>query len=260
MPRAMNMLRPSLHYRKESFNAGLRNAGFEVFDSVFDPRPGDLLLVWNLYGGFYEQAQFFKSRGAHVVVAENGWLGKNWRDGEWFSLCLDHHVGAGRWVHGGPDRWDAMAVELLPWRSGKGDVLVLGQRGIGEHGYASPNNWAERTRARLGCGRIRPHPGNIKPTDNTKSIEQDLEGVTDVVTWASGAALKALMLGVPVWCDLPQWIGAGACHHVANFERGKGKRDDAARLEVFRRLAWAMWTLDEIRTGEPFRRLLECEC
>jgi hypothetical protein len=27
---------------------------------------------------------------------------------------------------------------------------------------------------------------------------------------------------------------------------------------MFRRLAWAQWTIDEIASGEPFERLLTC--
>jgi hypothetical protein len=252
----MNMLRHSLHYRRESFSAGLKNAGFEVVDHLATPRPGDLLLVWNLYGGYYEQAQFFKSCGATVVVTENGWLGKNWLGKDWFSLSLNHHVGAGDWNHEGPQRWDSFGVALQPWRQGKGETIVLGQRGIGERGYASPNRWAERTRAQLGCGRIREHPGNVAHGATTPTLERDLSKATDVVTWASGAALLALMMGIPVWCALPQWIGASAGLPLSEFSPGNGKRDDAARLEMFRRMAWAMWTLEEIRTGEPFLRLL----
>lgn len=259
MPRALNRLRPSLHYRRDAFNAGLTSAGFSVVEHLPDPKPGDALLVWNLYGGYYEQAQHFKACGAHVIVTENGWLGKHWLDMEWFTLCLDHHAGAGRWPDGGPSRWDSFGAALAPWRTGVGETVILGQRGIGEYGYASPHNWAERTRARIKTGRIRAHPGNLACSPKMPSLEEDLAAATDVVTWASGAGLVALMMGIPVWNDLPQWIGASACHHVADFKPGQGKRDDHARLQMFRRLAWAMWTLDELRTGEPIKRLLQCE-
>jgi len=34
------------------------------------------------------------------------------------------------------------------------------------------------------------------------------------------------------------------------------KRDDVARLELFRRVAWAMWTIDEIDNGIALKNLL----
>jgi hypothetical protein len=253
------MLRHSLHYRRDAFNTGLVACGFDVVEILNDPQPGDVLVVWNLYGGYYERAQMFASRGAHVIVAENGWLGKDWRDGEWFTLCLDHHIGAGRWLDGGPSRWDSWSVELAPWREPGGDVVILAQRGIGERGYASPVNWAENTRARIGCGRIRAHPGTLACSPKLPSLESDLASASDVVTWASGAALKALVMGVSVWNDMPQWIGAKACRHVSEFKAGCGLRDDEARLNMFRRMAWSMWTLDEIRSGYPFLRLMLCK-
>jgi hypothetical protein len=38
---------------------------------------------------------------------------------------------------------------------------------------------------------------------------------------------------------------------------GRTEARRRARLAMFRRLAWAQWTLDEIKTGEPIRRLVE---
>ena len=64
-----------------------------------------------------------------------------------------------------------------------------------------------------------------------------------VVTWGSGAAIKALQMGIRVHSDMPHWIG-----EQDNTTEG--------RLAMFRRLAWAQWTLEEIASGLPFERLL----
>lgn len=249
MPRALNLLRHSLHYRREAFDAGLRAAGFDVVAELRDPRPGDLLLIWNRYAGFDEQARHFEARAATVLVTENGWLGKAWCGGEWFALSAGQHGGAGRWPQGGPERWDFWGAELAPWRAGGAESLILGQRGIGSTEVRSPARWAEVTQRRCG-GRIRPHPG----TGPALPLADDLTAAREVFTWNSGAALLALMQGVPVWHDFPQWIGAGAARPLSEWP-GEPKRDEAARLAMFRRLAWAMWTLDEIRTGAPIARL-----
>lgn len=251
MRRALNLLRHSIHYRRQAFDEGLERAGFLLVKSLPDPKPGDLMLTWNRYGGFHEQATQFEKRGGTVLVTENGHLGKDWRGKEWFSLALDHHAGAGRWVDAGPARWDSWGVELKPWQDGPRDHLILGQRGIGEPGIASPPHWAEGVQHRIG-GRIRAHPG----LDHSIPLADDLIGTGSVVTWNSGAALKALKLGVAVWYEFPQWIGARAARPLAEWG-AEPKRDDADRLAMFRRLAWAMFTLDEIRTGEPIARLTD---
>jgi hypothetical protein len=239
--RALNLLREAIPYRRDAFTSGLEKAGHTVVRSLPDPGPGDCLLIWNRYGGFDNEAQRFEKAGARVLVTENGWLGKSWNGGEWFTLCEGHHAGAGTWNVGGPDRWDSWGVELAPWRTGT-ETIVLGQRGIGEHGIRSPDGWGERMARKLGA-RLRPHPGTAKTP-----LEPDLLNAEKVVTWNSGAALKALMFGVPVWYDFPHWIGGPAASRIGETL----VRDDEKRLSVFRRLAWSMWTLDEIAEGAAF--------
>lgn len=238
--RALCLIREGLHYRRSAYIDGLKAAGYTLADSIPDPKPSDVLVIWNRYGRFDEEAKRFERSGAKVWVTENGWLGKDWNGGEWFALSEGHHAGAGKWKERG-DRWDAWGVRLSPWRHGT-ETVILAQRGIGEPGIASPVGWAENTQRRIG-GRIRQHPGK-----HQGPIEPDLANAEKVVTWNSGAALKALMCGVPVWHDFPKWIGASAASRIGD----PLVRDDEKRLAMFRRLAWAMWTLDEIRTGEPF--------
>ena len=71
----------------------------------------------------------------------------------------------------------------------------------------------------------------------------DLARCGRVVTWGSGAAIKALLWGIPVVSEMPDWIG-------------EQNNTDEGRLAMLRRLAWAQWTMDEISEGVPFRCLL----
>jgi hypothetical protein len=245
MKRAVCLLRDSIHYRKDAFCQGLKANGYEILPALAKPGPGDLLVVWNRYAGYHETACAWERAGATVLVAENGYLGKDWRGGDWYSLALGHHAGAGRWHHGGDERWDSWGVELAPWRTGGSETLIFAQRGIGEPGIASPDHWAERMQKRIG-GRIRPHPGKDAPA---VPLLKDLENVQRVVTWHSAAALHSLIAGVPVWFDFDQWIGATAGQSMRAWGTLGDMRADGARLYMFRRLAWAMWTLDEIREG-----------
>jgi hypothetical protein len=250
--RALSLLRDSQHYRPDAFSTGLRKQGFEVVSDLPDPGPDDLLLVWNRMGARDLHARRFEAAGARVLVAENGYLGKDWRSQKWFALALGHHCGAGVWPDGGPERWDALRIVLEPWVEGRSQTLVLEQRGIGEPGIASPDNWAESVARRV-RGRLRRHPGGEPPPI---SLRDDLADVRQVVTWSSGGALLALMMGVPVFYAFPGWIGASAALPLSEFDHALPRRDDAARLAMFRSLAWAQWTLAEIESGLAFDHLL----
>ena len=55
------------------------------------------------------------------------------------------------------------------------------------------------------------------------------------------------MWGIRVESHMPNWIG-------------EQDNTDEGRVAMFRRLAWAQWTLEEIESGEPFQRLIRCGC
>jgi hypothetical protein len=139
-------------------------------------------------------------------------------------------------------------VEIAPWRYGT-ETVILEQRGIGAPGIASPHRWAQDMQKAIG-GRIRSHPGASIPA---VSLVDDLKDARCVVTWHSGASLHALLMGVPVFYGFDQWIGAGAARHVRYFDEGVRLGD---RLAMFRRLAWAMWTAEEVKYGTAFSILV----
>ena len=250
--RALCLIRSAPVYRHQSFCRGLQAAGYELVARLDRPTPDDVLVIWNRYGSWDEQAKRFEAAGARVVVVENGYLGKDWLGGTWFSMALGHHAGAGRWVYGGSHRWDALGVDLGPMRTGGKEIVILGQRGIGEPGIASPDRWAEQTRAKVG-GRIRPHP-DVRGVAQVP-LADDLRRASAVVTWASSAALRALLLGIPVYYEMPKWIGGTAACPLAKWP-ASAWQNSGDRLEMFRRLAWAQWRLTEIESGVAFGHLL----
>lgn len=256
--RAWLALRDAVHYRKEAFAAGLAAAGFAVEHRMTaHPGPHDVLVCWNRYGEVDAVARRFEARGRPVLVAENGYLGNELAGARWYALARGQHNGAGAWADGGPDRWDALQVNLGNWHGAGGEIVLLPQRGIGPPGIAMPRDWLHRTERRLARAgiayRVRRHPG----TTAELPLAEDLAGASAVVTWGSGAAIKALALGVPVFHDMPNWIGAGAALPVrALLLREPGKRNNEDRLQMFRRLAWAQWRLSEIADGTAFRGLL----
>jgi hypothetical protein len=73
------------------------------------------------------------------------------------------------------------------------------------------------------------------------------------VTWGSGAAIKAIAAGIPVFHELKCWIGAEAAQFGIEDLEHPFLGD---RHLMFHRLSWAMWTSEELESGEPFRWLL----
>lgn len=224
--------------------------------SVPDVGSGDALLMWNRKPIFADIANDWEAHGGIVFVAENPYLPESLIGPGWFALAEGWHCGLGRWPKGSGDRWDALGVKLVPWRAGGTETLILDQNAGGLPGVASPKHWAESIQAQIG-GRIRWHPWKVsvgRAPPEQPTLEDDLKNVAQVVTWGSSAALMALIMGIPVFHALPHWIGSEAARPLAEFGQ-EPKRDDVARLAMFRRLAFAQWRVGELRSGKPFQEL-----
>ncbi len=217
--------------RKEALVEGLRACGYAVREGVPNTVAGDLLVTWNRFGPSELAARAFERAGRKVVVLENA----NWNGlvpGRWLQVAPGRHNTAGIARVGSASRWDALNFPLEPWRETQGEVVALAQRGIGSPPTAMPKDWPSRQRCR-----VRRHPGRGATVEE---LRQDLSRCSKVVTWGSGAAILALAWGIPVESHMPNWIG-------------EQDNTDAGRLEMFRRLAWTQWRIEEIGSGEAFR-------
>lgn len=233
--RAWLNLRLTLPERREIFRSGLERCGYTVVDGLtFDPEPGDVLVTWNRIGPGHRAAQIFESRKLKVLVAENAAWGNEFAGCNWYSIARNWHNMAGQFPIGSASRWDGLGIDLAEWRTA-GETVVLPQRGIGAPPVAMPHDWASKQK-----GRVRPHPGR---NPNPVPLDQDLAKAGKVVTWGSGAAIKALLWGIPVESHMPGWVG-------------EQQNTNESRLAMFRRLAWAQWRHEEISSGEVFARML----
>lgn len=235
MLKACCLIREAPHYRADAFRRGLTAAGLSL---VSDAGACDVLVIWNRYGANERLADQVEARGGRVLVAENAAWGNDFVGGRWYSLALGVNNTAGRFRVGDSHRWDSIGVGLAPWRRTAGEIVILPQRGIGPRGVAMPSGWPEAVKRETG-GRIRPHPGKYDSTP----LRDDLALARQVVTWGSGAAIKALLWGIPVRSDMPGWVG-------------EQDNTDGGRLAMFRRLAWGQWRVTEISCGDAFRWLL----
>lgn len=240
MKRAYINLRYTSDKRTQLFIDGLKKHGYSiVFNPVAVPKTEqDLLISWNRIGDINVLAQQFQSLGGQVLIAENASWGNEFAGQNWYHIAREYHNTAYRFDNNGPERFNALKYEMQPWRE-EGETVVLLQRGIGSAPTVMPKTFAQRAQQWHPTARHRTHPGKGKGIP----LEEDLAQASQVVTWGSGAAIKALTMGIKVKSYMPNWIG-------------QQDNTTQSRLEMFQRLAWAQWRHQEIAAGYAFECLL----
>ncbi len=255
MPVATILFRDGRSYRRDLFIEGLGRVGFGIeIRPKGQPQPGDALILWNRSRSFEPLAERYERAGGIVIVVENGYLPRRPIAAEKaFAISIGKHNGAGRWPNHDAPRFP---IEMQPWRQDGDHILILPQRGIGSPGVAMPINWLRMTQKRIAAMtrrpvQIRKHPG-VRPV---VALEDDLARAWAVVTWGSGAAIKALVAGVPAFYSMNNWIGGPAALPLRDDIEHPYLRD---RDHLARALSWAQWGESEVRSGEAFAALLEC--
>lgn len=260
--RAILLVRRLPAYRHDVFSHALRKVGFTVSDSpIADPTPDDILVIWNRYGTGARQADLFERVGAPVLVVENGHLPM--RDTKkTFAIALNHHLGGGYWPKPKYSRYELLDIDLRPWRERGKTILVLPQRGIGHPRVAMPKDWPTRVAQRLSKIAVRPvyvrkHPELLKEKDRVP-LEHDLSRAWCAVTWASSAAIKALVAGIPVFHEFPQWIAGPSCAlGISNINHADPVQLMGGRVEMLSNLAWAQWSVEEVYGSNVIELYLE---
>ncbi|HUS98485.1 MAG TPA: hypothetical protein VMX97_17300 [Hyphomicrobiaceae bacterium] len=239
--------------------AGIAKADVEI---TTEPSPGDPVITWG-----WKQARPWRERGHAVLVMEFGNLG---RRHDWCNLGWNGLAGRGVYpaAKDGGARWRRHFGDAMkPWRADGTYTLLIGQcRGDAATAGVDLLAWyAEAVTAATGEGRpvrFRPHPvevgwGRAPEIDGAPTIEGSLAETLDqaalAVTWNSGAAVEAVLAGVPtIACDegSPAWPVAS---HGLEAARIWPERETWAAA-----MAWRQWSLEEIASGEAWGYLREC--
>ena len=266
MPTAFSIL-PTGRFgddRDGAIEEGLGRSGYRVVKGTGPPKDErDVLVTWTVHRGHKENmARAFEGQGGRVIVCEAAHL-KGWvRGDKLFTVVLHDHNGAGPWTVGGPERWASFGVELKPWRESGEHIIVREQRQIGSLEMASPPNWHDKIMADLSKITKRPiklrvHPKSRKYPDQARrqaSLQEMLANSHALVTWAASDGTQALIQGVPVFALAPHFFVQSACNrNLADINIPLR----TTRQPAFERLAWAQWSLKEIRSGETFDWLLK---
>ena len=244
------------------FSAGLRAAGYDVRTGAPESvEPGDVVLSWNRYSTNHDICSRVEKAGGIALIAENGYLAEHGQSPHSMSvrtvyaLARHDHNGRGWTPEGDGSRWDALGIDLKPWRADGKHILIAPNRSFGRPDTMMPINWAADVAKRLATLtkreiRIRPHPGNNPPR---KPLADDLRDCWAAVIWSSSAGVHSLIQGVPVICCAPYWIAKGATGaDLAEVENPPMPE----RLPALQRLAWGQWGLHELQDGTAFRAVL----
>lgn len=262
-------VRTNMQYRNEVFREGVKRLGYEInLGTTKHPLPGDILITWNRYGTLDKAACIFEEVGLPVIVAENSYLDmKNCKKA--FAMSLNKHNGGGRWPLPEGHRSLLLNIDLKPWKMKGKHVLILPQRGIGVPPVAMPKRWHLSVEKRLKEWGVpfhtRLHPELLKKDtkgNEKHPLEQDLEKAYAAVVWASSAGIKAMLAGVPTFYEFPDWIGGNpaACFGIDPLLDGRPDHVHSlmgSRMQMLEKIAWAQWSGEEVRTGEPIKRLVD---
>ena len=258
-----------------AFARGVRQLGYDplVLD-VNNYQPVDIAVVfgvgkkgvpvsWPRANVIFQQRRQCKP----VIIIEKGFVKRD----QYYMVGfngLNHN--AAFFNEGSPsDRWEALGVELKPWRYDGEHILVCGQvpsdASVQDidiiHWSAEITSFLRKHTDKKVV--YRPHPLARNRTPHMMGVENsnrdlatDLSRACAVVTYNSNTAVEAVIEGIPSFAmDKGSMAWEVACHDINRIN------DYAAPMEVIRtqwayNLAYTQWNEAEFMEGLPFQHLV----
>lgn len=154
------------------------------------------------------------------------------------------------------DRLEQLGIEVEPWRKSGREIIVCPPTDyfIAAHGCA---DWLDSTLGALRSATDRPITIREKPQPGEAAVplKKALKTAHALVTHSSNVAIEAACLGIPVFVS-----PASAAAPVGQTDLLKIETPVYPdRQPWLAHLAYNQFSLDEIRTGEAWRLLLELE-
>lgn len=254
----------------DAFEEGAKSLGWDVND------PEGIPVIWSvLWAGrmapnqrVYQDA---KNKNKPVIILEVGNLKRNdtWR------ISLDNINGNGHFgdsISLDFSRPRKLGLSLQPPKTKRRREILIATQHQQSHqwkGMPRMDTWAKDTvnHLRQYTDRqiiVRPHPRSPFRTNipgATLLFPKRIAGSYDdfdidynfhcVINYNSGPAVQAAISGTPIICDSSSlaWPVSDSIENIENISLPD-------REEWFLKLCHTEWTLNEIKTGEPLKRLL----
>lgn len=166
------------------------------------------------------------------------------------------------------NRFEVHGCPIREWRESGRHVLVAGMSAKAAFAEGlQPHEWERETIARLReltdrpiIYRPKPNWDGAKPIEGARfdretSLEDALTNCHAVVAHHSNVAIDALVAGVPCICPggAASVLSGHALEQIENPPMPDGREQWAADL------AWTQWTVEEMRSGEAIRYLIDEE-
>lgn len=234
--------------------------------------PSDVAVIFGVFKSkvpisFPRGAVFRQQRNKNldVVVLETGYINRG--DGE------NHHYAAGfNGLNGRADfrnkgmpddRFKALGLNVKPWREDGRHILLCGQVpwdasvdhiDYGQWLHSVVGEIQERTARHI---RFRPHPavkmGRLSGCEySTRHIMEDFKDAWAVVAYNSNSAVEAVIEGIPGFSFDK---GSMALPVVSQSLEDIENPYMPDRNQWLNDLAYAQWTLDEMRSGQTWKHL-----
>ena len=211
-----------------------------------------------------------------LIVIETPLLGRTITDNHEY-----HRVGLNHFMRGladfknensPSDRFKKLGLKIKPWRK-KGDhILIVGQNMYDASLFGMDFElWVTNTIQYLRRYTDRPiifrdHPENKDQMknliltynwcnvsySNEGTINDDLKNAHCTVSYTSGSTIDSILAGVPVIpCCEYNFVWPISSHSLSDIENPKlGERE-----QLLYDLAYAQWSVEEIRQGKPWQHL-----
>jgi hypothetical protein len=257
----------------EAFERGLKQLGLEYQSHDVN---ADVAVIWSQVWagrmqGNQQVWQYFRNNHRPVVVLEVGLLdrGKTWKVG------VNGTGNTAYWGQGlDANRVNQLGLALKPWKESGSNIVIAAQRSDSEQWHAQPDaaTWVADTVKQVQARSNRPiilrtHPRQrvVPPPGCTYQVPQKLANSYDdfdfdqclhdawaVINWNSGPGVQAAIAGVPVFVGASSLAAPVGNLDLSQIE--KPGRPDRANWLVD--IAHTEWTVEEIATGYPIKRLM----
>lgn len=246
----------------KAFANGVRETGDECH--VLDVERYERCDVAVVFGIEKKAVPFSKHRGSIIdlhqklgkpcIVIDSGYVHR----ADYFMVGLGGLNGRADFKNADspPDRWEALKVNLEPWKEGGDNVLVCGQIPWDASVQAyNHQQWCIDTVAQLKERTKRPVVFRPHPKFSTTPLpplERDLQDAFAVVTFSSNSGVDAAIAGIPVFADDIGSMAWPVANKTLQWIDDPLKPD---RQQWAHNLAYTQWNLDEMREGKPWRHL-----